>query len=428
MFPEDHLEILFIVVLLLLSAVFSGSETAFFSLNAADIVKLTDRGGAAGGRAARLLSRATDLLSALLIGNLMVNTAISVLASSLCLQWFGPRGLAIAIPAVTLLLLLLGEITPKMLALRSRRAVALRAERPLGVWLLINGPVLRLIGWIVGGLLRIVPFERAGSRGMTTAELQTACELAVEDGTLSETEGKSLARLMKLEDMEVIHIMTPRTEVVSLRRNMSLRQLLGAARRAGFNRYPVLAETGDRPVGLFHLKDLLLQSPVAERPLESELRTLLFVPESKDVAALLEEMGDGGSHLAAVVDEHGDFTGIVTMADCLQALMGPVGDTPQFDAEIVAQGGGRWVVAGRADLLELQESCGLSLPASRDYVTVAGFLMARLGRILRPGDVYREGAALLEVLEMTGHKVDRIGLTILAANGQASDTEQGGAC
>lgn len=428
MFAEGRLEVLVIFVLLGLSAVFSGSETAFFSLNHADIAKLKAREGAAGRRAGRLLERATDLLSALLIGNLLVNTAVSVLASSLCLQWFGPRGLAIAIPVVTLLLLLLGEITPKMLALRSRRSVALMTARLLGVWLVINGPVLRLVGMIVGALLRALPFDRAGTRGMTTAELQTACELAIEDGTLSETEGKSLARLMNLENMEVIHIMTPRTAVVSLRRNMSLRQLLGAARRAGYNRYPVLEETGDRPVGLFHLKDLLVQSPVGERPLESDLRPLLFVPESKDVAALLEEMGDGGSHLAAVVDEHGDFTGIVTMADCLQALMGPVGDTPRFDAEMVAQGGGRWVVSGRADLLELQESCGLSLPASRDYVTIAGFLMARLGRIPQPGDTYREGEVLLEVLEMTGHRVDRIQLTGLPGNDPAAGNGREDAC
>ena len=424
-----HLELVLILVLLLFSAAFSGSETAFFSLDQGDLAKLSAEGGPAGRRVGRLLYRATDLLSALLIGNLMVNTAVSVLASSLCLQWFGPRGLAIAVPVVTLLLLLLGEITPKMLALRERRRVALLTQRSLGVWLWINGPVLKLIGGMVGALLRALPFDRPRSRGMTTAELQAACELAVEDGTLSETEGRSLARLMNLADMEVIHIMTPRTAVVSLRRDMSLRQLLGTARRAGFNRYPVLEPAGARPVGLFHLKDLLQQTPPAKYPLlGSGLREILFVPESKDVAALLEEMGDGGSHLAAVIDEHGDFTGIVTMADCLQALMGPVADTPRFDAEMIPQGDGSWIVSGRADLLELQESCGVSLPLSRDYVTVAGFLMSRLGRVLQPGDAYDAGAIRLEVLEMTGHQVDRIHLTPLDPSRRPAGNRGGESC
>ncbi len=407
------MELFLILLLLLFSAAFSGSETAYFSLEQADLAKLEAEGGAAGRRVARLLARATNLLSALLIGNLMVNTAISVLASSLCLRWFGPKGLALAIPVVTLLLLLWGEITPKMMALRYRRQVALAAQKPLRGWLLINRPVLGIIRAVVDAMLGILPFDRPGSREMTTAELQTACELAIEDGHLSETEGRSLARLMYLQEMEVIHIMTPRTAVVSLRRDMSLRQVLGTARRAGYNRYPVLEADGNRPVGLFHLKDLLLQVPVAESPLESGWREILFVPESKNVAALLAEMGDGGSHLAAVVDEHGDFTGIVTMADCLQALIGPVADTPRFDAEMIHQGDGSWIVSGRTDLRELQETCGAGLPPSRDYVTVAGFLMASLGRVPQPGDAFDQGMFRLEVLEMTGHRVDRIRLTPL---------------
>lgn len=406
------MEPILILVLLIFSGAFSGSETAYFSLGQSDLVRLTSEKGERGRRVGGLLARATDLLSALLIGNLMVNTAISVLASSLCLQWFGPRGLAIAVPVVTILLLLVGEITPKMMALQQRRQVALFFQRPLAGWLFVNGPVLRLIGWLVELMLRALPFDRTGSRRLTTDELQAACELAVEEGTLSETEGRSLARLMNLEEMEVIHIMTPRTAVVGLRRDMSLRQLLGTARRAGYNRYPVLEPGGERPVGLFHLKDLLLQDPVAARPLRRGLRELLFVPESKDVAALLAEMGDGGSHLAAVVDEHGDFTGIVTMADCLQALMGPVADTSRLDSEMISREDDGWLVHGRTDLRELHEVCGLELPPSRDYVTTAGFVMARLGRLPVPGDVVEWSNARLEVVRMTGHRVDRIRIVL----------------
>ena len=137
------------------------------------------------------------------------------------------------------------------------------------------------------------------------------------------------------------------------------------------------------------------------------------MPESKDVAALLTEMRGGGAHLAAVVDEHGDFTGIVTMADCLQALLGPVADSAKRDAEIIPLGGDRWVISGRTDLRELEETCGLHLPRSRDYVTVAGFLMAKLGRVPTPGDRVTLPRARLSVLEMTGHRVDRIQVTLL---------------
>ncbi len=422
------LELFLILALLLLSAAFSGSETAFFSLGRGDLAKLEAEDGSSGRWVVRMLGRSMDLLSALLIGNLLANTAISVLATSLCLRWFGPRGLAIAVPVVTMLLLFLGEITPKMLALRAKRRVALLAQKPLRAWLLVNGPVLGLISGVVGALFRALPFDRSGSRGMTTSELQTACELAIEDGTISETEGRSLARLMNLENMDVIQIMTPRTAVVSLRMDMSLRQLLGTARRAGFNRYPVLGAKGDRPVGLFHLKDLLQQTPAADHPLDSGCRDLLFVPESKNVAALLAEMGTGGAHLAAVVDEHGDFTGIVTMADCLQALIGPVADTPDFDTELVSQGDGRWLISGRADLRELQEICGVSLPQSRDYVTVAGYIMSRLGRVLEPGDTVDHAQTRLEVVEMTGHRLDKVQLIPLSPDGEPTPGNREGPC
>lgn len=419
------MSLILFLILLALSAAFSGAETAYFSLDAGDRARLgSDRKGL-GGRILRLLERSTDLLSAILIGNLLVNTAISVLASSLCLQWFGPAGLALAVPIVTLLLLLLGEITPKLLALQMRLRLARLLRRPLEGWLWLNGPLLKVVGALVDGLLRILPEAKGGARPLRADELQTACDLAVEEGKLTDTEGRSLGRLLRLEELEVIHIMTPRTAVVSLRRDMSLRQMLGVARRAGYNRYPVLDRHGSRPVGLFHLKDLLQQAPSSERPLENSLRELLFVPESKDVATLLDEMAQGDAHLAAVVDEHGDFTGIVTMADCLQALLGAVGDTPRFDTELLPFGGGGWVVGGRADRRELQETCGVALPPSRDYVTIAGFLMARLGRIPQPGDAWEEAGFRFEILEMTGHRVDRVQVAPLDATEVVAGPDEG---
>jgi len=416
------LDLLLLIILLVLSAAFSGSETAFFSLGKGELARMEKEGTRAGRRVIAMLGRANHLLSGLLIGNLMVNIGASVVATSLCLKWFGPGGLVVAVPATTLALLLLGEITPKMLALRFRQKVSLVAQAPLGLWMFFTGPLL----WAIGGLVRLLveslPFDRTGSRNLTTGELQIACDMAVEEGTLTETEGRSLARLLQLQDLEVVQIMTPRTSVVALRRDMPLRQVLGAARRAGFNRYPVLDVEGGRPVGLFHLKDLLNRDTGSPHPLKEDLREILFVPESKDVAALLSDMGAGRTHLAAVVDEHGDFTGIVTLADCLQALMGPVADAKDRSQEIIPLGDGRWIISGRTDLRELEENCGISLPPSRDYVTVAGFMMTRLGRVLQPGDKVTLPVARLSVLEVTGLRVDTIQVTLLTGPRSAANS------
>ena len=420
------MDFLLLLLLLLLSAVFSGTETALFSLDHAEIARLESSNKSGGHQVGHLLRRPNRLLSALLIGNLLVNTAAGVVATSMCLTLFGDHGVAVAVPVVTLLLLMLGEITPKMLALRYRVQVALLAQGPLTVWLLITRPFLLVTGLVTGTMLRLLPFPTVGTRRLTPDELQTACDLAVEDGSLTETEGRSLGRLIRLEDLAVSRIMTPRTSVVSLRRGMSLNQVLATARQAGFNRYPVLDPEGDRPVGFFHLKDLLNKDQTGEGPVDGPLRELLFVPERKDVAALLMEMRAGGSHLASVVDEHGDFTGIVTMADCLQAVMGPVMDGWQHDAEMVPLGGGRWVISGRTDLRELEEACGLLLPESHDYFTVAGFMMARLGKVLAPGDKLTMDQARLSVMEMTGNRVDRIMVTLRNAGKTGSGNPGGG--
>jgi putative hemolysin len=406
-------DLVLLIVLLGLSAVFSGSESAFFALGAAEVARLEATGGRAGRRAAGLVRRSRDLLAALLIGNLLVNTAASVVATGFCLAWFGPRGVALAIPIVTLALLLFGEITPKLLALSRREKVALALQLPVALWLAALRPVLWLTGRIVGFALWLMPGVGPGSRPLNTGELQTACDLAVEDGTLTETEGRSLARLLQLADLEVQHIMVPRTAVVSLKADATRAEVLAIAREAGFSRYPVQAADGLRPVGMFHLKDLLGAAPGDAHPLRAGVRPLLFVPESKDVDALLTQMRRGDAHMAAVIDEHGDFTGIVTMADCLQALLGEVADTAAGDADVIPLGEGRWVVSGRTDLRQLDESCDVRLPPSGDYVTVAGFLMTTLGRVLQPGDRVTLPEARLTVLEMTGHRVDRIQVTRL---------------
>ena len=413
------MELVLLIILLALSAFFSGAESAYFSLSAAEVASLETTGGRAGRRTAGLVRQGNDLLTALLIGNLLVNTAASVVATGFCLAWFGSRGLVIAIPAVTLMVLLFGEITPKLLALSRRQKVALTLQAPLTVWLAAMRPVLWFSGRMVSGVLALLPSDRPGSRPLSTGELQTACDLAIEDGTLTVTEGRSLARLLQLSELEAQHIMVPRPAVVSVRADMTRDELLATARHAGYNRYPVLAADSDRPVGMFHLKDLLGARPDQVQPLFDGGRPLLYVPESKDVDDLLSQMRRGGSHMAAVVDEHGDFTGIVTMADCLQALLGPVADATARDPDVLPLGDGRWVVSGRIDLRELDEACGVRLPPSRDYVTVAGFLMSTLGRVLVPGDRVTLPEARLTVVETQGHRVERIQVTRRGADMRA---------
>ncbi|MFH1844971.1 MAG: hemolysin family protein [bacterium] len=405
------MEFVLLLILLVLSAFFSGSETAYFSLRPFHLARLARQDGRSGRRVIALVERANTLLSALLIGNLLVNTAASVVATAVCVTWWGQNGLVVAVPVITMVLLLFGEITPKMIALGFRRRLALITVRPLSLWVGLTSPLVNRITAVIDRLLDLFPFERARGRNLNREELETACDLAVARGALTETEGRFLARLLQLEHLEVHQIMTPRPDVKTLAATASRQSIREMAQTSGFNRFPVTSAARPQPIGVFHLKDMVGHEAVEFPLAEGDLHPLLFVPESKDVAALLAEMRTGGGHLAAVIDEHGDFSGIVTMADCLQALLGAVGDVPSLEIQDATQlGAGHWVLSGRMDLREMSELTSVTLPVSRDYVTITGFLMARLGRVLRPGDEYELSSARFRVLEMHGHKVKQIEL------------------
>lgn len=403
------MEFALLLVLLLLSATFSSSETAFFALSDAELTAL--RAGSRRERgAAQLASRANDLLSAILLGNLVVNVAIGAVSTRICVQYFGAGGLAVAVPAATLLLLVAGEITPKLLALKGRRRLVAVLQGPLSVWVAASGPLVGRLTDVIERGLRRLPAERTGSLPLRTGELQLACDLAADDGVLTETEGNFLARLLQLNDLEVQHVMTPRPDVHSLQRGWGRPRILAEIATAGFNRFPVVEQAGSMPVGLFHIKDLLENRD--QRPLAGELRPLHFVPETKDVAALLAEMRAGVGHLAAVIDEHGDFVGVITLADCLQALIGRVGDPGTGRPGSLGLGGGRWLIDGGLDLRQFHEETDLLLPTSRDYVTVAGFVMARLGRIPELGDQVEVPGARITVARLDGHRVVRLNVEL----------------
>jgi len=401
------LEILLLVVFLLLSAAFSGTETAYFVLDEKDRATLAAAPDRDGPKVVALLGDPSRLLAALLIGNLLVNIAASVLATSALVRRFGPAGVAVAVPVMTILLLLAGEITPKLVALRSPPRVARTMRPALAFWVRLISPLLGLVAKGNDAFLARLPDHGRSSGEPTRQELVDAAGLAVGDASLTETEGMFLSRLVMLQKLEVREIMTPRPAVTALEPGMDREEIMAVARAAGFNRYPVMAEDGTRPLGVIHLKDLLGRDD--RYPLAQGLRQVTFVPEAKSVASLLREMKVGESHLALVVDEHGDYAGLVTLEDCLEVMTGPWADeTDRHSAELNQVADANWIVLGQVDLRRLNEVVGTRLKTSHDYVTLGGFVMAQLGRIPQRGDRFRSDGFRFTVLEMDGHRVARM--------------------
>jgi len=382
------LDLFSLVGLLGLSAFFSGSETAIFSLQEMELEEMEAQGGRSG-LAAQLARNPYRTLVTLLLSNMVVNVAVVTVSTALLVEALGPAGLGVAIPVVTIMLLLCGEILPKTLGLRSRRRLA-----PLAA------PGVDLLARALSPL-RIV-LESAASRvsgptrrlRLRREELGTMLDLAQEEGLFTRFESRMLSRVLKLADTTVERILRPRVDVVGISREASLEDAVKLFEASGLSRLPVHEGSLDHVVGVLYLKDLIHVIDREESPsIESLAREPFFVPESKAADELFAEFQRRRVHFAVVVDEHGGMEGIVTMEDLLEELIGEVHDESDVQAErleILAPS--IWRADAGIELGELGEALGRRVGEGLDAVTLAGLLEEELGKVPQAGDrVSRDG-------------------------------------
>jgi putative hemolysin len=377
------LELLSLVVLLALSGFFSGSETALFALSDVELAEL-DRGTRRERQAVALARRPQRTLVTILLANTIVNTIVSVLIASLALRAFGVPGLALAIPAATILVLLFGEIVPKSLGLRRRRGLAVLAAPVLAsiAWLL--GPVRRALEVLAGTVAR-----GQGSPPLSREELGTLVDVAREEGGLSVFEGRVLRRVLRFRETPIERCMTPRVDMVTVGATMPLTEVLGVFERSGRSRLPVTGDGPEDVVGVLLLKDVVTDPlPLAERTVESAMRGVIFEPETLPAAELFRRFQRRRVHLAVVVGEHGGVEGIVTLEDLLEELIGDIRDeSDELGGELEELG--EDLYRGDASLY-LEDVCdvlGLRVDVEEtEALTLSGLLQEELGRVPRRGD------------------------------------------
>ncbi|HSF30224.1 MAG TPA: hemolysin family protein [Candidatus Tectomicrobia bacterium] len=378
--------LLLIAILLVCSAFFSGSEAALFSLNTVQVERLRERGGVVGRLIASLLQRPTNLIITFLVGNEIVNVALSVAATSFALLLYGQGGEYVAIVATTIILLLFGEVTPKSLAVRYPERISHLVAWPLQTFSLAITP----LRWGLRKLLDAVMgahAERPLSL-ITAAEFKTLVEISEDEGIIDQDERNLIQRVFEFGGHRVSQIMTPRTDIFALEVSEPLATALPKVKDNRFSRIPVYEGTIDQIIGILYAKDLL---PYSRHPeLEVRLRDLLhpvfFVPESKQIDELLREFQRNKVHVAIVVDEYGGVSGLVTMEDALEELVGEIVD--EFDTEEVlcrqidAQ---THVVSARLPLDEFNASLGVSIPRE-DADTIGGHVFHLFGKLPKRGE------------------------------------------
>jgi CBS domain containing-hemolysin-like protein len=378
--------LLLIVLLLILAAIFSGAEAALFSLGTVQVERLKERGGALGRLITAMLKRPTNLIITFLVGNEVVNVALSVTATSMALLLYGKGGEYVAIIVTLVLLLCVGKVTPKSIAVRYPERVSLFVAWPIHLIAYAIAP----LRWGLRKLVDAVMGARAERRVslITDDEFKSLVEIGEDEGIIDQDERDLIQRVFELGDQRVSQIMTPRTDIFALGISEPLSAALPKIKEARFSRIPVYDEAMDQIIGILYAKDLLPHSrhPELEVTLRDLLHPVFFVPESKRIDELLREFQRNKVHVAIVVDEYGGVSGLVTMEDALEELVGEIVD--EFDTEetLCQQLDPQtFLVSARLPLDEVNEKLGLSLPRG-DADTLAGHVFHLFGKLPKRGE------------------------------------------
>lgn len=378
-------QFILLFILLVLSGFFSSSETALFSISRTKARHLAKMTGSANALIKQMKDDPHRLLSTILIGNNVVNVAASALATRMTIDLFQSYSLgttsSYAIGTVTgvmtFLILVFGEVIPKSVATRNSVLIARIVIYPIYWCSILFWPIVIFLDFIpkLTGKIKQTPT-------VTEEELMTFVEVVEEEGEIKEAEKELIHNVFEFDDTNASEILTPRADMFVIEADEPLD--LKAIAASGFTRIPVIEESIDNVVGILNVKDLLAQH--ADGHITSDVRKLMrqpyFVPEHKKLDSLLKQFKKRKSHMAIVVDEHGGISGLITLEDAIEELVGEIRDeTDKEEHLIVRQKNKDWIVLGKADIDEVNNTIPMEIPDSADYDTFSGYILEQIGRI-----------------------------------------------
>ncbi|MBN1560925.1 HlyC/CorC family transporter [candidate division KSB1 bacterium] len=395
---DTHFIIVFFL-LLFLSAFFSGSEAAFFSINKLLSQKLQDENSSAGRRILALLKHPRRLLITILLCNTLVNVTAASVATILFLQIARVVGLSqgvavlLNVGVVTFLILILGEITPKVLAVKNPQQFAKLTALLLQFINYLFLPVSFILDKFMEFMTSLFGLrEHEKERLLDVDEFQTLLDIGEEQGALEEDEKEMLHSIFEFGATTVREIMIPRTDVVCVAKDITLSELVEVIKSKGHTRIPVYAETIDQIQGIINAKDLLSLTPQRDEKIDIlELaRPPIYVPESKKIDDLLRLFQKERQHLAIVVDEYGGTSGIVTLEDIIEEIVGEIRDEYDKETSLYRKiDDETFIVNAKMDIESLNELMNIRLPESDEYETVGGYILEQTGSLPKEGEAIR---------------------------------------
>ncbi len=420
------LQFIVLAILLLLSAFFSSAETALTTVNKIKMKTMADEGDKRAELVLKVTADSSKMLSAILIGNNIVNLSASSIATALAIRLLGSMGAGIATGVLTLLILIFGEISPKTIATLKATRISLRYARIIWSIMTVLTPVIYIINFLSMGFLKLLRVDPTNNEGaMTEEELRTLVDVSHESGVIEGEEREYIHNVFDFTDATAKEIMIPRIDMTVVNVNWSYNKLLDVFKEDMFTRLPVYEEDTDNIIGLINMKDMILAPKDDTFSIRAYLRKVYFTYEQKNTSELFEEMRRERLSLAIVLDEYGAVAGMVTLEDLLEELVGEIRDEFDGDEEdaLIQMNEREYEVQGSMNLEDLCGELGLGF-ASEDYDTIGGYLTGLFDHFPEKGEIYVTGdGVILRVDAVDNKRITRVHLK-LPANAEEENDKQ----
>lgn len=406
----DVTQLIILIILLLLSAFFSSAETALTTVNRIRIRSLADDGSKRAKTVLKITDNSGKMLSAILIGNNIVNVAAASITTSLAYS-LGGSAVAIANAVITIAILLFGEITPKTTATIHAEKLALIYAPIISIFMKIMTPVIFIINGLSNAVLLLLRIDpNAKNQTMTENELRTIVDVSHEDGVIESDEKEMIYNVFDLGDAKAKDVMVPRVHVTFADVNTTYEELIEIFREDKFTRLPIFEDSTDNVIGTINMKDLLLFDNTKEFHIRDILREAYFTYEYKNISELLVEMREASFNIAIVLDEYGDTAGLITLEDILEEIVGEIHDEyDENEEDFIKEIGEReYMIEGSTNLDDLNDRLDLQLE-SEDYDSLGGFIIEHLDRLPEEGDsITTEDGLRLVVESLDKNRIESV--------------------
>ena len=405
-----------LILLILMSSFFSSAETAFTTVSSIQIRTLMEENNKKAELVNKIIENKQKMLSAILIGNNLVNIIASSLATLLAQRLYGKYAISIATGTLTLLILIFGEITPKTLATMYSLHFALLYASIIYALMTVLTPVIYIINLLSHGLLRILRINpNAKANLITENELRTIVDVSHEEGVIEQEERQMINNVFDFGDAVASDVMVPKVDMTMADINSTYDELIDIFRTEKYTRIPIYQESSDSVIGIINMKDLLLYNPDTIFDVRDFLRSAFFTYETKKVSELMMEMKKTSVNIVIVLDEYGVTSGLITLEDLLEEIVGEIHDEYDVDEEdaIKEVTANKFIIEGQLKISDLNDRLNLKLQ-SDNYDSVGGLIIEKLDRFPNPGDKIIIDNVSLKVIAMDKMRIDTIEVIKLA--------------